>query len=100
VSGYLVLPAAIADIEDIYVYIALDSPDTAARFPAACDETFRWLAQSPRAGRIFRGKQTRGVRVWPVAGFPNHLIFYRVRSGMIVVLHVLAGMRDLDRHVR
>jgi plasmid stabilization system protein ParE len=37
--------------------------------------------------------------VWAVAGFPNHLVFYRVRRGTVLIRHVLSGARDLDRWV-
>jgi plasmid stabilization system protein ParE len=35
-----------------------------------------------------------GIRVWPVAGFKNHLIFYRVLIDEIEVVRVIHGSRD------
>jgi toxin ParE1/3/4 len=37
------------------------------------------------------------LRVWPIVGFPNHLIFYRPIDGGIEVIRVLHGARDVDR---
>ncbi|MFN0011486.1 MAG: type II toxin-antitoxin system RelE/ParE family toxin [Phycisphaerales bacterium] len=96
-SRYEVVASAWRDIEDLYVYFAVESPPTAERFLDRCRETFAWLADAPLAGRLWRGRSrtTRGIRVWHVAGFPNHLIFYRARGGAIVILHVLGGARDI-----
>lgn len=100
-NTFEITPAAWREIEDIYVYISIDSPQSASRFLDKCQETFTWLADSPNVGRPWRGRdpRTRGVRVWSVAGFPNHLIFYRPRRGSILILHVLSGARDLDRQM-
>jgi len=36
------------------------------------------------------------VRSWPVEGFPNHFIFYRVTdAGVLVVLRVIHGAREI-----
>ena len=98
---YRVTPDATRDIEEILTYLATESIDAARRFAMQCDETFAWLAQAPRAGRLWRGRaaRTRDVRMWPVAGFPNHLIFYRPARAGVVVLHVMSGARDLDRQL-
>src|SRR5258706_1543713 len=82
VMTFEVTPEAWRDIEDIRGYIAIDSPRAADRFLRRCEETFAWLTAMPRAGRAWRGRaqRTSGIRVWTVAGFPNHLLFYRVRE--------------------
>ena len=36
------------------------------------------------------------VRMWRVAGFPNHLIFYRPIGRGIEVLRVLHAKRDIE----
>jgi plasmid stabilization system protein ParE len=97
VSGYLVTPAAERDIENLCVYIGLDSLEASERFRSRCHETFSWLAGMPRAGRAWpaRSPRLRGVRIWAVAGFPNHLVFYRPRGRELVILHVMSGARDL-----
>lgn len=98
-SSYRVTPLARLEIEDITLFLALDSMNAALRFQERCDETFAWLADAPGAGRVWKAGRSANaqVRVWPVAGFPNHLIFYEAGRRGIVVLHVLAGARDLSR---
>lgn len=96
-SRYIVRPAARRDIENVSVYIGADSVEAARRFITQCEETFAWLVHMPRVGRPWPAPspRSRGIRVWAVAGFPNHLVFYRVRGKVVVVLHVMAGWRDL-----
>ncbi|MBL8885290.1 MAG: type II toxin-antitoxin system RelE/ParE family toxin [Phycisphaerales bacterium] len=98
-SSFTVRPSARIDIEDQHFYLFLDSPSAADRFLEKCHETFSWLAKHPHVGRPWRGDsvQTRGLRVWNVGGFPNHLIFYRPNRRSIAIVRVLAGNRDLDR---
>jgi len=55
------------------------------------------LAVMPGMGEAFATSHPRlqGVRRFRVAGFPNHLIFYREIEGGIEVVRVLHGARDL-----
>jgi toxin ParE1/3/4 len=34
--------------------------------------------------------------VWPIKGFANYLIFYRMRSNSIEIVRVLHGARDIE----
>ncbi len=36
------------------------------------------------------------VKVWPVKGFENFLIFYTISEGSIDVIRVLHGSRDIE----
>jgi toxin ParE1/3/4 len=36
------------------------------------------------------------MRVWPVKGFENHLIFFRPIDGGIEVIRVLHAARDIE----
>lgn len=57
----------------------------------------QFLASSPEAGGLcgFTG-QSREVRKWPVQGFPNHLVFYRIDGDRLDVVRVLHGSRDAE----
>jgi toxin ParE1/3/4 len=52
----------------------------------------------PGMGRRYESSHPRlaAVRVWPVKGFRNHLIFYRPIENGIEVVHLFHGARDLD----
>ena len=87
---------ASADIEEIAFYLAQQSPVVENRFYQAFDKTIRLLAKSPELGELcrFKNPKTKGMRVWKISGFPNHLIFYRPQEDRLEILRVLHGARD------
>jgi len=87
-----------SDIVELAVYIGRDSARAANRFLDATDETFAMLAQQPFLGAEYPTKNPRlkGIRVFRVRKFPNHLTFYFARADGIEVVRVLHGARDLD----
>ena len=92
-------PRAIYAIIEQAEYIGQDSPDAAERFMDATEETFRDLDEMPGMGHPHESPNPRlaGVRVWPVKGFRNHLIFYRPSDGGVEILTILHGARDIER---
>ena len=101
-SRFQLRPAALADIENHFTYLQVDSPAAAERFVVRCQETFAWLARHPNIGHRWRrgpGKVIE-IRTWRVDGFPNHLVIYRPLTSGILVTRVLSGVRDLDKLIR
>jgi toxin ParE1/3/4 len=45
--------------------------------------------------RTFQAPRLTGLRVFPVRGFPKHLIFYRQVADGIELVRVLHGARDV-----
>lgn len=86
------------DLADLYAHIAVSTPAAADRFLAAAARTFDKLASHPGLGRLFptRRPKLRGLRVWPVAGFPSHMVFYLTRRKSLFVVRVIHAARDLD----
>jgi len=82
-----------ADIEDIWLYIAQDSPRAADRLLDRIYRTCQRLARSPRMGRA-RGEQAIGLRSFPVG---SYVVFYRPGKGGIAVARILSGFRDIER---
>ena len=72
-----ILPAADADIDDHFLYIAQESLDAATRFLVAVRQDARKLADMPGMGAIreFSRADLKGVRSWPISGFRNFLLF-------------------------
>jgi toxin ParE1/3/4 len=89
---------ALLDVEEISDHIAQSSRRSAFRFLNAFDETLASLAPMPTMGSPHESDHPRlqGVRVWPVRGFRNYLIYYREIPDGIEVLRVLYGGRDID----
>ena len=88
--------AIFVEIVEISSYLAENSYDTALRFFECCDESFRLLSREPNIGviRHFRIPELREVRMWRVKDFENYLIFYRVQSANIKILHVVHAARN------
>ena len=90
------------DLPAIYAFIARDNPTAAEEVLNAVEATFEQLARQPECGVIYptRNLQLQGVRMLPVNGFPNYLIFYRIEADAVRVLYVLHGARHLPRFFR
>jgi toxin ParE1/3/4 len=78
-------------------YISHDNLDAALRFLDAAEATFEFLADHREVGEMFpsTNPRTAGMRVWPVDGFRNHLVFYRPTDDGVDIVRVLHGSRDL-----
>jgi toxin ParE1/3/4 len=80
-----------ADLAEIWAYIAEDSPRRADAFAARVNGEFRMLARQPRMGRE-RPELLARLRSFPVE---KYVIFYLPRSRGVEVVRVLHGARDL-----
>ena len=80
-------------------YVRQGSPETASRFLRAADAAFKLLAPMPEMGapRAYPNRKLSGLRMWPIRGFPEHLIFYRPTQHGIEVVRVLHAKRDIER---
>lgn len=80
-----------SDLERIADYIASDSPERAISFIGELRTACLGLAEFPRRFPLVPRYAEHEVR-HRVHG--NHLIFYRVETGSVTVLHVLHGAMD------
>ena len=83
--------AALADFDDIYDYIARDNPRAAAKILRSLDESIQLLADQPKLGKVFRHRRLR-LRLLTHG---DYLVFYRERPGMIEVVRVIHGRRNI-----
>jgi toxin ParE1/3/4 len=96
-------PAVLADdLPAIYSFIAVDNPAAADRVLNAIDDTFRQIASHPECGVLFRSRNPnlQRVRMLPVRGFQDYLVFYRDTERAIRILYVVHGARHLLRFFR
>ena len=88
-----ILNSAVADLAEIWAYIALDSPDNADHF---VDRIFRicqeGLASNPHLGRA-REELSPGLRSLV---FESYVILYHPIPNSVAVVRVLHGMRDIE----
>jgi toxin ParE1/3/4 len=88
----VVRPQALADLAEIWAYIAQDSLKQADNFTDRVDRLFRALAKQPDMGRA-RPELLANLRSIPLG---NYVIFYFPRKNRVEIVRVLHGSRDLD----
>lgn len=49
-----------------------------------------WNSTNPRLG---------GIRRYPIVGFQNHFVFYRVVESSLDLLHIYHGHQDIDERL-
>jgi toxin ParE1/3/4 len=78
---------ALADLEEIFSYIAADNPAAAARLVARIEEVAARITASPYLGEATRKS---GFRRFPVG---NYLIVYEVGADEVIIHYVRHGAR-------
>jgi toxin ParE1/3/4 len=91
--------AAERDLAEQVDYIAAEHPPAARRYLLAVERAFERLLEMPEMGvqRAFKNKKLQGIRMWPVPGFGNFLIFYRVTQRSVQIVRILHGAQDVLR---
>lgn len=94
---HVIARAALEDLDYIHARLAEDNIDAADRVQAAAFNTFDLLSRNPEIGRArnFHGK-AKDLRSFGVSGFPNYVIFYRLRSDHLEIARVLHGAQDVE----
>lgn len=82
-----------ADLERIGDFIAQNNPSRALSFIRDLRQHCESLADVPQAFPLVPRYENTGIRR-RVCG--NYLIFYRIGSGSIDILHILQGAMDYD----
>lgn len=78
---------ALADLDDIFRYIAKDNPRAAARLIDRIEQVAALIAEQPHIG-VATGKSN--FRRFPVG---KYLIVYEIRSDEIIIQYVRHGAR-------
>jgi plasmid stabilization system protein ParE len=82
-----------ADLLDLWLTIAEDSPVAADRTLDALDRAARLLARNPKMGRS-RPELMPGLRSFATS--TPYILFYAADAGGIVVVRILHHARDID----
>lgn len=90
-------PRARTELEDIAVHIARNRPSAARAFLAAARQAYDTLAAMPEMAAPWEAEDQRfaGIRYFPIARYPNYVIFYRPLPDGVEILHILDARRDL-----
>jgi toxin ParE1/3/4 len=94
-SRYQFTPQAVADLFDIWSFVAQDNPTAADRVEDAVFRACDFLADSPLAGRIRKELTALPVRCWVVQPYPSYLIVYDPEKKPLQIIRILHGARDL-----
>lgn len=86
-----------ADVLKSAAYLAVESPASADRFVDAFEATLGRIAEYPGSGGLAesRASDLRDCHTWPVRGFENWRIYYRIAPDKVVVSRVIHAARDL-----
>jgi toxin ParE1/3/4 len=84
--------SAQADLDEIWLFIANDSPRAADRFHDLLHSKFVALAKQPLMGRA-RDELCAGLRSFPVG---SYVIYYCDTPKLLEIARVLHGALDLD----
>ena len=91
--------AALLDLDGHAESLQKQSAALVLRFLDAAEETMRNLLTKPLLAGRWESDEPglNDIRVWPIRGFKNHLIFYRVRRGRLEIVRVLHAARDIEK---
>jgi len=94
-----VSPAADRDIDGHIAFIAREHTEAALRFIDAVATTFDHIARAPGMGstRNYRNPRLAGLRMVPVSGFENFLVFYLVTPRTMDIVRVLHAARNIGK---
>ena len=94
-----ILPAADRDIDEQIAYISRENLDAAGRYVEAVSAILEHIVRMPGMGatRDYRNPRLAGLRMIPVPGFDNFLVFYLVTPGTVDIVRVLHGARDIRK---
>jgi len=85
------------DLDEIWSYIAQDSPDAVDRWVGKLFDTFEAIARNPGIGHTRKDLTTYPVLFWPVGAY---LILYRVKNELVEIVAVTQGARDIPSFLR
>jgi toxin ParE1/3/4 len=99
-SKYQFTPQAVADLFDIWSFIADDNPAAADRVEEAVFHACDFLADSPFAGRIRKDLTPLALRFWVVQPYSHYLIVYDSEKKPLQIIRILHTSRDLPSVLR
>jgi len=90
------------DLPSIYAFIARDNVSAAERVLEAIRRTFDLITLEPACGVAYRTRNPllKELRMFPIGGYPNYLLFYRIGDDAVRVLYVVHGARHLPHLFR
>jgi antitoxin ParD1/3/4/toxin ParE1/3/4 len=92
-AKFLLSAEALEDLDEIWLYIAKDSTEAAARVELALRNAMRMLGEQPGIGHFRKDLTERAVKFWPVF---SYLIVYDPEKRPVEIVRVLHGAIDIS----
>ena len=89
---FVLTPTATADLRDILLDLAEDSPDAAHRLRERLQDGFQTLGRSPGIGHYHDELLSRKYRFWNL--YP-YVVVYAWEASPIQIISIVHGARDL-----
>ena len=91
------LKASVADVAGLIQYFSEEGGRAGGRFERSLEAAVSRLQAFPRIGHPLTtgNPRIKGIRSWPVPGFPDVRLYYRPDPGVVSVVRVIHGARDL-----
>jgi len=99
-TKYQFTPQTVADLFDIWSFIAEDKPAAADRVEEVVFRACDLLADSPQVGRMRAVLTPLPLRFWVVQPYSNYLIVYDSEKRPLQVIRILHAARDLPTVLR
>jgi toxin ParE1/3/4 len=99
IGGVPLRPEAERDLEGHASFLGGKSAGLDDRFLDAVIQSVRQIASMPGLGSPYESSRPElaGLRIRPIVGFENYLIFYRTVGAGVEIFRVLHGSRDVER---
>lgn len=90
-------PPAERDIEEAFVYLALEDLEVGERFISAVEKSLERLSEFPFVGTVkeYKNQKLQNLRMWRMAEFEKYLVFYLVSENTVDIIRVLHSSRDI-----
>jgi plasmid stabilization system protein ParE len=92
-KGCELSPEALADLQEIWLYIAGDNPAAADELEADIYQACELLARNPRLGHKRPDLTNEPVLFWPVRG--RYLVIYQRATQPLKIARILHAARDV-----
>jgi plasmid stabilization system protein ParE len=96
-KGYELSPEAMADLQEIWIYIAKDNPAAADKLEDDIYQACELLAKNPRLGHKRPDLTNEPVLFWPVRG--QYLVIYQRSTQPLKVVRILHAGRDAREEI-
>jgi len=93
-KGYELSSEALADLQEIWVHIAVDNPSAADKLEAEIYQACELLVKNPRLGHHRRDLTDEPVLFWTVRD--HYLVIYYGKEKPLKVARILHAARDVQ----